>query len=261
MTLQELFTSYANKIRSIKGTTAPIPAEDFVDEMDGMVVPTGTVSITQNGTVDVTNYANAEVNVSGSSDYNVKINSRLANSTIIKNITEFSEIDGTNLTTFANLFENFSLLTKVTFSNTNNITTTRNMFMNCPALTTVSNLDTRNVTDMYQMFSGCSSLITSINSNTNNVRDVSFMYAGCRNLIDVYVMNTSNVTNFFYMFYNCTSLSNNSLNNIMEMCINATNYSGTKTLKQLGLSQTQATTCQSLSNWNSFTSAGWTTGY
>lgn len=261
MTLNQLFTGIANKIRSIKGTTDPIPAEDFEDEMDGMVVPTGTLSITQNGTVDVKNYAEANVNIQGNNDYNVKMNSRLANTTITKNITEFSEIDGTNLTTFASLFENFSVLTKVSFSNTTNITSTRNIFMNCPALTTVSNLDTRNVTDMHQMFSGCSSLITAINLNTNNVRDVSFMYAGCRNLVDVYVMNTSNVTNFFYMFYNCTSLSNDSLNNIMEMCINATNYSGTKTLKQLGLSQTQANTCQTLSNWNSFTSAGWSTGY
>lgn len=35
----------------------------------------------------------------------------------------------------------------------------------------------------------------------------------------------------------------------------------TKTLKYMGISSTQATTCQSLSNWSAFTAAGWTTGY
>ena len=63
------------------------------------------------------------------------------------------------------------------------------------------------------------------------------------------------------MFNNCPKLSDNSLNNIMQMCINAVSYTGTKTLKYIGLSQTQATTCQSLSNWSAFTNAGWTTGY
>ena len=64
-----------------------------------------------------------------------------------------------------------------------------------------------------------------------------------------------------YMFSNCTSLSNESLNNVLAMCTNATSYTGTKTLKYIGINATQATTCQSLSNWSAFVAAGWTTGY
>lgn len=63
------------------------------------------------------------------------------------------------------------------------------------------------------------------------------------------------------MFKNCTSLSNDSLNNILAMLTNATAYTGTKTLKYIGLSETQATTCTTLSNWTACETAGWTTGY
>ena len=46
------------------------------------------------------------------------------------------------------------------------------------------------------------------------------------------------------------------------MCKNATGVpSSKKTLKQTGLTQEQATTCQSLSNYQAFVNAGWTTGY
>lgn len=98
-------------------------------------------------------------------------------------------------------------------------------------------LDTSNVTNMYNMFAGCSSLTL------------------------IPLLNTSNATSMNGMFSNCTSLSNESLNNILAMCTNATSYTGTKTLKYIGINATQATTCQSLSNYSAFTSAGWTTGY
>ena len=63
------------------------------------------------------------------------------------------------------------------------------------------------------------------------------------------------------MFKNCTSLSDGSLNNILTICTNATSYPSTKTLKYIGLSEEQATKCQSLSNYQAFLDAGWTTGY
>ena len=65
----------------------------------------------------------------------------------------------------------------------------------------------------------------------------------------------------FHIFYHCPALSNESLNNILAMCANATSYTGTKTLAYIGISETQATTCQGLSNYQDFINAGWTTGY
>ena len=86
-----------------------------------------------------------------------------------------------------------------------------------------------------------------------------FSYA----LVDVDVLDTSHLTNLTDAFKSCFKLSNDSLNNIMRMCINATNYapSQPKTLQGIGLSSAQATTCQGLSNYQDFIDAGWTTGY
>lgn len=90
---------------------------------------------------------------------------------------------------------------------------------------------------------------------------MSQMFYECTSLTTVPLLNTSKATNVSGMFSGCTSLSNESLNNILAMCTNATSYTRTKTLKYIGLTSTQATTCQSLSNYSAFTAAGWTTGY
>ena len=63
------------------------------------------------------------------------------------------------------------------------------------------------------------------------------------------------------MFKYCPNLSNESLNNILAMCTNAIKITSNKTLKYIGLTNEQAATCQGLSNYNTFISAGWTTGY
>ena len=45
------------------------------------------------------------------------------------------------------------------------------------------------------------------------------------------------------------------------MCTSAVKIKRNKTLKFIGLTEAQATTCQSLSNYQAFLDAGWTTGY
>ena len=88
------------------------------------------------------------------------------------------------------------------------------------------------------------------------------MFSSCTNLTTIPLLDTSSATNMKNMFYGCDNLNNESLNNILQMCINATKVTTSKkTLKSIGLSEEQATKCTTLSNYEAFTAAGWTTGY
>ena len=87
------------------------------------------------------------------------------------------------------------------------------------------------------------------------------MFCQCTNLKHVPLLDTSNVIGMFNTFEKCTNLSDESLNNILAMCTNATKITSNKTLKYLSLTSDQATKCTTLSNYSAFTSAGWTTGY
>ena len=157
--------------------------------------------------------------------------------TIANCIKQIPQLDTSNVTTMNNMFANCSSLATIPLLNTSNVTSMTYMFNNCSSLTTIPQLDTSNVTSMYHMFNNCTSLIT------------------------IPVLDTSSVTGINNMVNNCSSLSNDSLNNILAMLTNATAYTGTKTLKYIGLSETQATTCTTLSNWTACETAGWTTGY
>ena len=99
--------------------------------------------------------------------------------------------------------------------------------------------------------------------DTSGVTAMNSMFNGCSNLTEIPLLDTSSATNINSMFNGCSNLSENSLNNILQMCINAVSYTGvnTKTLNYIGLSKEQATKCTTLSNYQAFLDAGWTTGY
>ena len=172
----------------------------------------------------------------GSSDYNAKLVA--SNGSISYYITEISE----NL-------------------DTSGVTNMRYLFNGCLNLTSIPQFDTSNVNNMEYMFSSCSNLTEIPLLDTSNVTNMFRMVENCTNLITIPQLNTDKVTTMYYMFENCTKLSDESLNNILAMCKNATSYTDTKTLKYIGLTSTQATKCTTLSNYSAFTAAGWTTGY
>jgi len=111
------------------------------------------------------------------------------------------------------------------------------------------------------MFSPCVSLVVAPELNTSNVTNMSTMFYNDFYLTTVPIYNTASLQTMRNAFVGCHSLTNDSLNNILTMCANATNYTETKTLKELGFSSETATTCTGLSNWSAAQAAGWTTGY
>ena len=183
-----------------------------------------------------------------------------------KHIKHIPKINTSNMTDVYGMFSDCTAIETIADIDTSSATELTTLFSNCPKLKYIPNIDTSNATSLWMTFAGCETITTVPQLNTNKVTDMRDTFGGCINLIDIPVLDTSSVTQFGSWRYgstfgNCNSLSNDSLNNILQMCINAVSYTGTKTLKYLGLTQAQATTCTTLSNYAAFTAAGWTTGY
>lgn len=154
---------------------------------------------------------------------------------------------------------------KLMFFPTVDTSTTTNfnsMFEMCFGLVEVAEIDTSNGEYMASMFASCRALKVAPQLDTSKCSNIGSMFNDCRSLEYVPVYDWSNVSTVSFIFTDCYSLSDESLNNIMASCITATKVSSTnKKLSKLGITSAQATRCQSLSNYNDFISAGWTTGY
>lgn len=210
---------------------------------DVNVVPTGTINITQNGTHDVTDYSEAVVNVAGSIDW----------STIGYSSSPQCLIDGYN--TAKSIYDNWE-----------NVSSLASKFEANLNIIYMPLVDTSNATIMSWMFHNCYSLIEVPLLDTSNVTSLGNMFNGCRSLKNIPIFNTSSVVSnlsMANMFADCSLLTDNSLDNILKMCINAANYEGTKTLYRLGLRSDNYSTnrIQALPSYQDFIDAGWTIGY
>lgn len=169
--------------------------------------------------------------------------------------------DTSNMDTFNGMFLWCGELLEIPLFDTSNVTYMPAAFKGCSKLTEVPLFNTSKVINMNETFRLCESLTSIPLLDTSSVTIMSNIFYGCTNLINIPIFNTSNVKNMKYMVKDCPSLSDESLNNILMMCVNATNYTYTKTLADIGLTSEQATKCTTLSNYEAFTTAGWTTGY
>jgi len=153
--------------------------------------------------------------------------------------------------------------TTIPLINTSSVTNMNDMFRDCPNLTTIPLLITSSVTNMAGMFYLCRSFTTLPLIDTSSVTNMNNMCNGCINLTTIPLLNTSSVETMTNMFSSCSNLTDTSLDNILQMCVGATSYTGTKTLATLGFNATNypATRIQALPHYQNFIDAGWTIGY
>lgn len=207
-----------------------------ITALEQYIVPQGTTQITENGTYDVSEYESAEINVEGSGKWVVPNGMNFEYSTPI----EFPELDTSNVSNFTN------------------------MFLGCTTLQTIT-LDGSSAQTFNGTFLYCSELVTVSIEGNGQPTNVGNMFGGCSKLENISMIDTSKIvsnTGMVNMFASCENLSNESLNKILLMCANSgVTKTTSKRLSYIGLSQTQATTCTTLSNWQDCVSAGWSTGY
>ena len=170
-------------------------------------------------------------------------------------------INTSNVTYFGRAFKGCKNLEEIALIDLSNATTTYEMFTDCRKLKSIPEFDTSKCTYMRNFFNSCKSITSIPQLNTSITYDFLGFVRNCSNLVTVPILDTSKATNMQNMFSNCPSLSDESLNNILAMCTNASSYTRTKTLAYIGLTLEQAEKCMTMSNYQAFLDAGWTTGY
>lgn len=204
-----------------------------------------------------------------------------------KFLTYMPLVNTSNATSMNSMFKECESLKVVPLLITTSVTDMNSIFYNCRSLSEVPQLDTQNVTSMASMFYGCERLTSVPFLNSQNVTSMNGMFTGCYNIETVPQFNTSKVTSMKNMFYNCTNIKNiplfdtslvkdmtgyvsstskltdTSLDNILQMCINATGYTQTKALNKIGFASNKypASRIQALPHYQDFIDAGWTIGY
>lgn len=129
-------------------------------------------------------------------------------------------------------------------------------------VTEIGDIDTSKFTNLTNFFKNCQNLKTAPNIDLSKIISLDNLFTNCYVLENVPIYDVSKALTMSSMFSNCYALSDTSLDNILQMCIGATRYGGTKTLYAIGLRKTYYTNekIQSLPHYNDFITAGWTTG-
>lgn len=163
-----------------------------------------------------------------------------------------------NKTDWSNTFRSCYNLITIPLLNTSNATNMNNMFRECRNLKSVPLINMGNVTTANNMFNSCDSLRIIPLLDTSKLQGANAMFGSCHSLTTFPQLNMSSVIDMTGMFSGCYLLSDESLNNILKMCIGASLYTGTKSLSTIGIDySTYSSRIQELSSYQDFVSAGW----
>lgn len=147
---------------------------------------------------------------------------------------------------------------------TSRLTTMKSMFANCVnvEMLDLSGWNVSNATNAQFMFLYCSKLQeikTGANWDTSRITNFSSMYSGCTLLKTIPYSSANSATNMSSMFDGCNSLTNESIDNILRICVSAVNYTKTKTLIALGINTAVylPEMIVTLPHYQDFINAGW----
>ena len=254
------------KINSLGGSiTASTPFRDYVDALDdisggGGYPPDWSLigySDTPPGILEGFEYAQ-EIQ----ENWNSSITDMSSKFFDDKKLIFMPLVDTSNVTSMYNAFTQAYGLISIPLLDTSKVGSFYLAF-NQTSIETIPLIDTSSATYMRSMFESCGNLKSIPQIDTSKVVNVNSMFAGCSHLTTIPVLDFSSVMDYSFdnCFQGCTRLSDGSLNNIMRTLIGATRITTRKTLRAFGIDSDQATRCQSLSNYQDFLNAGWTTGY
>ena len=142
-------------------------------------------------------------------------------------------INTSNVTNMAYMFEKCTNLKSVPLYNTIKVTNMQDMFSGCTSLKTVPLFDTINVNDMGYMFAFCSSLTSVPLYNTSKVTNMDGMFKSCKSLTSVPLYNTSKVIGMSGMFAFCSGLTSVPLYNTSNVTYMDSMFEGCSSLKSV----------------------------
>lgn len=178
------------------------------------------------------------------------------------NLVEAPNYDTINVIDMSDMFAVCFNVVTIPNYNTSNVINMCEMFGGTAKLTSVPNFDTSKVVNMVGMFAQSPNLTTIPNFDTSNVTGMSGMFSSCYNLTDVPQLNTSKVTNMSHMFAVCNNLSNESIQNIINMCLNSNittstykNLNNTNQYSPLAYSKFDSS--YYMNRWTDLSNAGW----
>lgn len=164
------------------------------------------------------------------------------------------------------LHESTSNIINTQAVDTSRLTNMANMFKDCPNVETLdlTGWNFENTTTIGNMFNGCLKLKEVKANEINAINSLSFanVFSNCPAIETIPYINAPKTTNFSGMFYNVgANLTDESLDNILRMCISAVSYNRTKSLYYIGLSNRTAystSRIEALPHYQDFINAGWT---
>lgn len=254
--LTNFLTDVASAIRTKGGTSSQIPASDFdtaIANLPGADIDwsaigySGTPGLIDRGYVYAKNiYDNWNPAITDMS-YKYRLN---------KDMILFPLVDTSNVTNMNRAFEACTSLIYLPSLNLSKVTNMNMAFSEASGLIEIGDLDISKCENLTYTFQNCYGLNKVGNIRTDKVQEFYYTFSMCNSLRHFSVINMSSAITLDGMFYGCDNLTDESLDNIMQSCITATSYQGTKRLNIMGIYVSESQ-ISSLPHYQDFVNAGW----